>query len=721
MFFVACLLAFAGAWQQPAGQDPGWKVWQQEIELSELIDACGALLKVSIEYRPEDVSGRVAARIDGGMTPQEVWGIAQQALAGRGFTSVQQPGSRVLQVVSLATAPALARLEDFSLAGAQAGFVKVLVHLDRTKPEELSAALTLLLSKSGTLTVARDGFLVSDLLPHARQVIAAAKVLDTSPTPQAVGEVLVEHTSAVSLVALLDRIGQASKTAGSVLPRGTLLANPERQTILLLADALDREFWEARIRQFDKPQDSVTIAYTPRRFGVADTAKLLEQSIAHQDLPWRVVLDELTGSIILSTTHDLHDEARALINRLESQELGPRRSVRAFALKHRSVASVAKLVEDLVQRGALANLGPSSAPSLSLPATMPSGTNPPGANSSGSGAPGQNHSLNKETTALANGGPRPANEGAADLLISIDEPANRLVALGEGRLLDQLSLLIESLDVSSPQVLVETLVVSLTDTKTRQLGVELRAIAQRGSDLYEVASLFGLGAPDPTNTAIALPTGSGATGVVLRPGDFSALVRALETVNEGRVVTIPKVLVANNEQAQLGSTLQTPYVSTNASNTVATTSFGGSLDAGTTITVKPQIAAGDQLVIAYSVSVSSFVGEAAAPQVPPPRQENKIQSVATVPDGSTVVIGGLEVESQTESTSRLPWLGDLPIVGALFRNESKTKQKSRFFVFLRCSVLRGDQLEDLKYVSPAPLLQAGLDDGWPKLEPRVIR
>ncbi len=718
MFLAACLLAITAQVLPVKPQVPGWLLVQQEMELSELIDASRLLLGVSIEYRPEELSGKVTVRIDEKMTPEEVWGVAQQALAGRGFTSVQQPGSRVLQVVALGNAPALARLEEASLLGAQAGFVKVLVHLDRTKPEELAPALNLLLSKSGTLTNAREGFLVSDLLPHARQVIAAARLLDTSPTPQAVIEVPVEHMSAVSLVALLDRIGQASKTAGATLPKGTLLANPERQAILLVSDQADREFWIGRIRQFDQPQDSTTVAYTPRRFGVAETAKLLEQSIAHQDLPWRVVTDELTGSIVLSTTRDLHEEANRLMNRLESQELGPRRSVRAFALKRRSVASVAKLVEDLVQRGALANLTPSPSG-----LTLPPGQNPPGANSAAlnSSAAGSTPTINKETTAIATGGVRPGNADAADLLITLDEPANRLVALGEGRLLDQLGLLIESLDVASPQVLVETLVVNLSDTKSRQLGVELRAIAQRGSDLYAVSSLFGLGAPDPASSAITPSTGSGATGVVLRPGDFSAMIRALETVNNGRVVTIPKVLVANNEQAQLGSTLQSPYVSTNASTTVATTSFGGSLDAGTTITVKPQIAAGDQLVVTYSVSVSSFVGEAAAPEIPPPRQENRISSVATVPDGSTVVIGGLEVESETESTSRLPWLGEIPILGALFRNESKTKQKSRFFVFLRCTVLRGDELEDLKYVSQAPLKAAGLDDGWPKLEPRVIR
>jgi type II secretory pathway component GspD/PulD (secretin) len=373
-----------------------------------------------------------------------------------------------------------------------------------------------------------------------------------------VTEVPLEHTSPVTLVALLDRIGQASKALGAALPKGTLLANPERGTILLIADEADRVFWEARIRQFDRPQDAYTLAYTPRRFGVAETAKLLDASVPHQDAPWKVVTDELTGSIVITTTPDVHAEARALFERLESAELGPRRSVRAFPLKHRSVASVAILVQDLVQRGALTSQ------------VLQAGTTP-----------------GKESAALLQPGPRPGNEAATDLVITLDEPANRLVAPGEGRLLDQLGDLIESQDVSSPQVLVETLVVNLTDTKTRALGVELRAIAQRGSNLYSLSSLFGLGAPDPNIGSLPATSATGATGVVLDPGDFSGLVRALETINDGRVVTIPKVLVGNNEQAELGSTLQTPYLSTNASSTVATTSFGGSLDAGTTISVKP--------------------------------------------------------------------------------------------------------------------------------------
>jgi type II secretory pathway component GspD/PulD (secretin) len=207
----------------------------------------------------------------------------------------------------------------------------------------------------------------------------------------------------------------------------------------------------------------------------------------------------------------------------------------------------------------------------------------------------------------------------------------------------------------------------------------------------------------------------------LDPGDFSAVVRALATVNDGRTVTIPKVLVNNNQTANLGSVVQSPYASTNASDTVATTSFGGTLDAGTQITVTPQIAEGDLLILNYQVSLSSFVGEAADPPLPPPRQENSLASIATVPDGFAVVVGGLELDTESDTVSKVPLLGDLPWLGVLFQNRSQTRSKSRFFVFLRCSVMRGATFEELRYLSDADLAAAGIDDGLPELEPRIIR
>ena len=79
-----------------------------------------------------------------------------------------------------------------------------------------------------------------------------------------------------------------------------------------------------------------------------------------------------------------------------------------------------------------------------------------------------------------------------------------------------------------------------------------------------------VGAPSTAAGAIATPTGAGFSGVVLDPGSFSVLLRALETQDKGRTVTLPKVLVENHGQAMLDSVLESPYLSTNASTTVAT-------------------------------------------------------------------------------------------------------------------------------------------------------
>jgi general secretion pathway protein D len=324
------------------------------------------------------------------------------------------------------------------------------------------------------------------------------------------------------------------------------------------------------------------------------------------------------------------------------------------------------------------------------------------------------------TAPLTDQRPRRVDVGK-DVVVAVDKGSNRLIAMGQPRMLDQLGRLIAELDVKHTQVLVEAIAVSLTEGQTRSLGVELRRVGTSGDAMFQLGSLFGLGSPDPNSGTLLPVTGTGFAGVVLDPGDFSAVVRALATVNDGRTVTIPKVLVNNNETANLGSVVQSPYASTNASDTVATTSFGGTLDAGTQITVTPPIAEGDLLILNYQVSLSSFVGEASDPALPPPRQENSLSSIATVPDGFAVVVGGLELDTESDTVSKVPLLGDIPGLGVLFRNTSKTRSKSRFFVFLRCSVMRGTTFEELRYMSDADLAAAGIDDGLPELEPRIIR
>ena len=479
------------------------------------------------------------------------------------------------------------------------------------------------------------------------------------------------------------------------------LADATSGTILVVAPEPEVLWWKERIEGFDQEQPAVTRNYVPRRFDLGETARLVD-AVVKGEGPWRMVEDGLTGTLVITATPAQHDEVEALLTRLEAAAPDARLALRAFPIRHRDVDEFLGLLENLLQGMPLPE-----------PATTTTSDAKAVAASEGEGKPAL------AAAATPTGG-RPVVE-KSELSLSKDAQTNRILAIGPPRLLDQLDRLIQELDVQHPQVLVETLIVALTDSETRNLAVELQKIGEDDGVLWRLASLFGAGVPNADGSFLPAPGGVGLEGVLLDPGSFSGVLRALETVNHGRTLTIPQVLVNNNETANLDSVLQQPFATSNTSTNLATISFGGTLDAGTSVKVTPQITAGDQLLVEYDVSLSAFVGDSSDPTLPPPRQQNKLASVATVPDGYTVVVGGLEVETETDAESRIPILGRIPLLGNLFKSQSATKTKSRFFVFLHCSVLRSAAFEDLRYVSAPALSLAGVSDDLPVVEPRLIR
>jgi len=697
----------------PAPSNDRWLVTAQGMRLTDLLGGAAAAIGVPIDFDEGELQAAVTVRIPSAVTPEELWEIAGLALSSRGLTTIQVPGGAALSVVKLDQAAGLARLEEKSLARSRAGFVKLALSLGTDRTESASEAVKLVLSKHGSVVAFRESrtLVVSDLRPHVAQALRVVEFFDATREAITVDEVPLTRTTPVALVALLDKVAAARKTAFGESLRGTVIADPEGKGVLLMAPREEKVYWLELIQQFDAGEEVLTRHYSPRRFGLSETAKLVEEvahaggtlgpgSIATQE-PWKLVVDELTGSIIITTTPRLHAKVEDVLNRVEATEPEARRPIRSFPIKNRGVEELKGLLEGLLDAGALNEALKPEVNGSALPAAK------------GPTAP----LVNQPATVRATN----SDALGRDMILTADRSTNRLIAMGEARVLDELARLIGELDVRTPQVLVEAIVVALSEADMVSLGVELQKLEVDGDIQGRIGTLFGLGSPDPSIGPLPPLTGTGFSGVVLDPGNFSAVVRALQTVNDGRTVTMPKVLVNNNQPAVLNSVLQTPYASTNASTTVATTSFGGTQDAGTQITVTPQVADGDQLVLAYTVSLSTFVGTSADPNLPPPRQENRLQSVVTVPDGYAVVVGGLEIERQSDSKSQVPLFGDIPILGALFGSRTKDEGRSRFFVFLRCTVERSQSFEALRYLGEKDFQAAGIEDGWPRMEPRWIR
>jgi len=683
--------------EEVASQEPSrWHFFAEEFELAAILDACSDAFDLPLEYDREKVRGRVTLRSGPGLTSESLWATANRILATRGLTSVLAPGEETIGIVTLEAAPKIARIEEGQLDEVRAGYVKVIRPLAGGEDRSVEEVLRNVLSAEGSeVKILGDSgqILLAGLKPQVEEAIRILELLHAPFSPAILEEVRPEHLSPTALVVLLERVTAAMSKEEPGAPRGTPLANPSSNTVLVVAPQDDLWLWRDLISILDHEEPILTRHYVPRRFELAETAKLIEEVVPKEAAAghWRMVEDGLTGSLIISATPSQHARIEDVIERLESTELDSRRTLRTFPIRNRDVDEMLSLLEGLLGGDDLPVLTESEATDLSPPAEATGG-----------------RSITPDESGL-------------DVTLTMDEGTNRILAIGPSRTLDELGRLIESLDVQHPQVLVEALVVTLTESQARDLVVSLFAQGDVGQFVGRVSTLFATGLPNASGGALPSPSGTGMEGVILDPGSFSGLLRALETVNEGRTLTVPKVLVNNNQTASLDSILQTPFTSTNASTTVATTSFGGTMDAGTMVSVTPQITDGDKLLLEYSVSLSAFVGDSADPTIPPPRQENRLQSVATIPDGYAVVVGGLEIESDTDAETRVPFLGRLPLLGFLFKSKSASSSRSRFFVFLRCTILRHAQFEDLRYLSQDDLGMAGIDDDWPTVEPRIIR
>ena len=236
------------------------------------------------------------------------------------------------------------------------------------------------------------------------------------------------------------------------------------------------------------------------------------------------------------------------------------------------------------------------------------------------------------------------------------------------------------------------------------------SILATGGD-YLLFSSFGLSEFNvATGQRMLAPACGGVNGVLISPDEVPVVFRALATHGDSRVISAPRLLVSDNTSATMRNVDEAPFTSVNASDTVATTSFGGFESAGTTLTVTPHVAEGDHLSLEYDLTFSNFTGAAAGITAPPPRTTNSFSGEVEVPDSYTVVVGGLIVENESDTVSEVPLLGRIPVLGALFQNSSASRSKSRIFAFIRPVILRDDAFRDLKYMSTAAMKETELDN-----------
>lgn len=326
-----------------------------------------------------------------------------------------------------------------------------------------------------------------------------------------------------------------------------------------------------------------------------------------------------------------------------------------------------------------------------------------------------------EQTAGAAGQGGQARTGRAgqssEFVVQADPETNSLLIAASRTRYEELRALITRLDRRQDQVLIETALIELSGRDFLDIGVELGLadipgvgdIGGFGLTSFGLSTLSdtdGDGIPDvkvPNQT-------NGITAGILDGDDFSLpiLLNLIEEKRNSNVLNVPSVLVNNNGSAIVSSLDEQPttQITTNGGiNGQTQENFNEYVEAGITMEISPSISASRYLRLEIYLQVSNFLG-AVQGAIPPPRTTRTIDTTVNVPDGDTMVIGGIIVDNQTETRNQVPFLGEIPLIGRLFSRDSETKDRTALYFFVTPHILRDADFADLAEISYAKKLEA---------------
>ena len=279
--------------------------------------------------------------------------------------------------------------------------------------------------------------------------------------------------------------------------------------------------------------------------------------------------------------------------------------------------------------------------------------------------------------------------------IQADEATNALVVTAPPAIMKTLKTVINQLDIRRAQVYIEAIIAELSDDKARELGVQWRT-SQPGKGIG--ASFFASRA----EPGIAIGTGGFNLGY-FSSGSLRVLLNALATDSDTNILSTPSLLTMDNEEASIHVGENVPFVTGSYTSTTddSTDPFQTveRHDVGIKLNVIPQINEGDTIKLKIEQEVSRVVDNELVDGLT--TSKRTIETTILVDDKQTIVLGGLIRDDLTESVSKVPLLGDIPLLGNLFKSTTSTLVKRNLMVFLRPEIIRDQntsmQLTNSKY------------------------
>ena len=268
-----------------------------------------------------------------------------------------------------------------------------------------------------------------------------------------------------------------------------------------------------------------------------------------------------------------------------------------------------------------------------------------------------------------------------------------------------ISSIIEQLDQYRPQVLLDVTLVSILKDNDFNYSLDI---------LTKYPTLSGVAAITGDATGIfdgrfwEARSNKGTGSFFYNDDHVQTLLDAVQTRNWGRVLSSPKLLVNDNQEGIIKQERTIYITETDVTTTTTTTTPTTNTDVkfvpyttGIDLSIKPHISKGNQLRLEIKLIRDDFesdpqkvtVGEVEF-EKPPNERSNDITTVVTVPDGYTIILGGIEQLNQSKGGSKVPLLGDIPIIGGLFNTIDNSDEQSRLYIFVKAHILRPTQHVD---------------------------
>ncbi|UQB41716.1 type II secretion system secretin GspD [Thiomicrospira microaerophila] len=284
--------------------------------------------------------------------------------------------------------------------------------------------------------------------------------------------------------------------------------------------------------------------------------------------------------------------------------------------------------------------------------------------------------------------------------VQADERMNAIVISAPPEVVVALRSVISQLDIRRAQVLIEAIIVELTEERAAQLGVDWAAIGSGGAGLFNLSgNLPGVLAAGATGNVTALPDGVTGRGVTAAIGSGStrsgwgALINALRSDSGANILSTPTLLTLDNEEAEIVVGREVPFRTGSYTTSAAGTNPFTTIErknVGLKLKVRPQINQGNEVYLDIENEISDVLPGSDADLLQTSKRELKTSVI--VGDGDTIVLGGLLSERETDTSARVPGLGSIPGLGGLFRYQGSQREKVNLMIFLRPVIVRDQEM-----------------------------